>query len=75
MKDVVTYLITNLVQDTKRLTVSQVEMDGKRVIQVQVAPHDLPRVIGEQGKVFRSLRNLVSLVGADEQDIVVEIAS
>lgn len=75
MKDVVAYLVKQLVHDTQRLSVLQVEMDGKNVIQVRVAPHDLPRVIGEQGKVFRSLRNLVTLVGTDEQDVVVEIAS
>ena len=74
MKDVITYLVKQLIRDTDTLSVSYVTLDEKTVIQVQVASYDIPRVIGEQGKVFRSLRNVATLVGTDVDDVVVEIA-
>jgi len=74
VKDLVTYIARQLIHKPQYLSVSDVQLDEKTVIQVQVAPEDLPRLIGDQGKIFRAFRNLVKLVGDQEQDIVVEIA-
>lgn len=75
MTDVVTYIARYLVKKPDKLSVSHVQLDTRSVIQVQVSPDDLPRIIGDQGQTFRSLRNVVALTGDKERDIVVEIAS
>jgi len=75
VEDLVQYVASGLVKHPEQLSVARVTLDGKTVVHVQVAPDDLPRVIGEQGTVFRALRNIVTLVGSQDHDIVVEMAS
>jgi len=51
-----------LVDAPDQVSVNQVEED-ETVLELTVAPEDVGKVIGRQGRVARALRNLVSATG------------
>lgn len=68
-------IVKQLVSQPDAVSVSSVETAGKCVIQVQVASEDIARVIGSEGRIFRALKTIVMLIGAQQnKDIVVDIA-
>jgi predicted RNA-binding protein YlqC (UPF0109 family) len=73
------YLVKSIVDKPLQVSVVCIDKDAKKIIQVAVAAADLPRVIGAEGKIFRALRGLVSLVGASkgtiEYDLVVDVVA
>lgn len=52
-----------LVDDPAQVAVNQVEEDGESVLELTVAPNDLGRVIGKQGRTARAMRNLLAAAG------------
>ncbi|MDE2976648.1 MAG: KH domain-containing protein [Acidobacteriota bacterium] len=48
-----------------RVVVSEIEEEDAIVLQVEVAPEELGRVIGRQGRSVRSLRALLEVRGAE----------
>ena len=45
------------------VSVNQFEEDGATVLELEVAPDDLGKVIGRSGRTARAMRNLASVVG------------
>lgn len=60
-KELVEYLIKSLVvnQDEVNIT-EETKETGKTTIKVKVASIDMGRVIGKDGRIIRSVRNIVS---------------
>ncbi len=52
-----------LVDDPAQVTVNQVEEGAGTVLELTVAPNDLGRVIGKQGRTARAMRNLLGAAG------------
>jgi predicted RNA-binding protein YlqC (UPF0109 family) len=52
-----------LVDAPDSVSVNQVEEDGETVLELDVAPEDMGRVIGRQGRTVRAMRTLVSASG------------
>jgi predicted RNA-binding protein YlqC (UPF0109 family) len=52
-----------LVDDPAQVSVSPVEEGGETVLELTVAPNDLGRVIGKQGRTVRAMRNLLGAAG------------
>ena len=59
MEDLVEYLAKGLVDKPDEVRVERVERDGVIVLELRVAPDDVGKVIGRQGRVARALRTLV----------------
>ena len=66
MKELVEYIVKNLVIDEQSVQVSMTEDDGETVIHVFVAPDDMGRVIGKAGKVVSSIRTIVNSLALRE---------
>ena len=60
MKDLITYIVQNLVDESDRLQVREVAGDRTEVYEIKVAPGDQGRLIGKQGRTIRSIRSLVN---------------
>ena len=74
MTEIVEYLAKRLVDDPDAVRVEEVERDGAVVLQLHVAPDDVGKVIGRQGRIARALRTLVRAGGAHEgRRLVLEI--
>jgi uncharacterized protein len=61
VRDVVEVIARALVDDPEAVEVTETEQRGVAVVELFVAPDDLGRVIGRQGRTASALRTLVGL--------------
>lgn len=60
MRDLITYIVENLVDDPESVRVREVAGAKAQVYEVAVAGSDRGKLIGKQGRTIRSVRSLVS---------------
>jgi len=63
MRVLIEQIAKALVDDPAQVAVNRVEEDGESVLELTVAPNDLGRVIGKQGRTARAMRNLLAAAG------------
>ncbi len=63
MKDLVTEIAKALVDIPEEVNVREVEGEQVTVLELRVAPSDLGKVIGKQGRTARSIRTLLGAAG------------
>jgi len=63
VKDLVTEIANALVDIPDEVTVREVEGEQVTVLELRVAPTDLGKVIGKQGRTARSIRTLLGAAG------------
>ena len=63
MKDLVTEIAKALVDIPEEVTVREIEGEQVTVLELRVAPSDLGKVIGKQGRTARSIRTLLGAAG------------
>ena len=74
MRDLLDYLARRLVDEPDAVRVEEADEDDALVLRLHVAPDDVGKVIGRQGRIARALRTLVRAGGAHEgRRIVLEI--
>ena len=64
MEDLLEYLARNLVDSPDAVRVERAERDDAVVLRLHVAPADVGKVIGKQGRIARALRTVVRASGA-----------
>jgi predicted RNA-binding protein YlqC (UPF0109 family) len=62
MKETVEMVVKSLVDDVDAVDVREVEHQGTTLIEVRVAPSDMGKIIGRQGRTIRALRSLAYAV-------------
>ena len=62
MKDLLLYIARNLVENPDAVSVTEVEKDGELTLQLRVAPEDMGKVIGRQGRIAKEIRTLMRSV-------------
>jgi len=74
VKELVELLVKALVDRPEAVQVSEVEGERSVVLEVRVAPEDVGKVIGKQGRIVQALRTVVKAAAAREgKKAVVEI--
>ncbi len=69
VKNVVEYIVIQIVEDTKSVKVDVADSDDENVtIEVRTSPDDMGRVIGKRGRVARAIRT-VAQAAADEEGL------
>ena len=63
MKDLVIDIAKALVDIPEEVNVREVEGEQTTVLELRVAPSDLGKVIGKQGRTARSIRTLLGAAG------------
>ena len=66
MKELVAEIAKVLVDSPDEVAVREVEGEQVTVLELRVAPGDLGRVIGKQGRTARSIRTLLSAAGVKQ---------
>ena len=59
MKELLTYIARNLVDHPDAVAVSEHEGDGEIILELRVAPEDMGKVIGRQGRIAKEIRTLM----------------
>jgi predicted RNA-binding protein YlqC (UPF0109 family) len=63
VKELVTEIAKALVDIPEEVVVREVEGEQDTVLELRVAPSDLGKVIGKQGRTARSIRTLLGAAG------------
>jgi predicted RNA-binding protein YlqC (UPF0109 family) len=63
MKDLVEFVAKSLVDNPDDVQIHTFDRDQAIVIELEVAPADLGKVIGRQGRTARAIRSLLSAAG------------
>ncbi|HET7366748.1 MAG TPA: KH domain-containing protein [Gaiella sp.] len=74
MEELLAWIARGLVDEPDAVRVERVEEPDAVVLRLSVAPDDVGKVIGRQGRVARALRTLVRSAGArGDRRLVLEI--
>lgn len=60
MKELVEFIARSLVDRPDEVRVDEITRPDATVLELEVAPDDLGRVIGRQGRTARAIRNLIA---------------
>ncbi len=73
MKEILESIILNLVENKEQVTIDSKEVNNTITFEVKVAPDDMGRVIGRQGRVAKAIRTLVkSLATKEHKRVTIE---
>ena len=75
MKELLLYMAKRVVDDPERVEVREIEgEDGGTTLELHVAPEDMGKLIGRQGRIAREIRTIVkSVAQRTGQKVTVEI--
>lgn len=62
MKELLAYIARNLVDNPDAVSVTEVQSAGETVLELRVAPEDMGKVIGRQGRIAKEIRTVVRSV-------------
>jgi uncharacterized protein len=63
MRALVEQIAKALVDEPEQVSVQAIDSDQATVLELRVAPNDLGKVIGKQGRTARSIRTLLGAAG------------
>ncbi len=61
MKDVLEYIVKAIVDSPDVITIEEEDVDGVVTYTIHAAKEDMGKLIGKQGKVIRSIRNVMKI--------------
>ncbi|MCR5735406.1 MAG: KH domain-containing protein [Lachnospiraceae bacterium] len=74
MKELVEVIAKSLVDNPDEVKVTQTEDDRSIVVELKVAPSDMGKVIGKQGRIAKAIRAVVKAASAGEpRKVIVDI--
>jgi predicted RNA-binding protein YlqC (UPF0109 family) len=74
LKELVEVIAKNLVDNPDQVKVKQTEGDTTIIIELSVAPEDMGKVIGKQGRIAKAIRTVVkSAAVKTDKKVIVEI--
>ena len=76
MKQMIEYLVKELVDDPDQVDISEVPGEEATTYEVRVAPDDLGKVIGKQGRIANALRTVAKAAAMKhKKKVYVEIVA
>lgn len=74
MGELVEYIAKSLVDNPEMVEVNEVEGSQSLIIELKVAPEDMGKVIGKQGRIAKAIRTVVKAAATkDNKRVIVEI--
>jgi predicted RNA-binding protein YlqC (UPF0109 family) len=74
MRDLLLYLAKALVDNPNSVIVNEVQGERSTILELRVAPEDMGKVIGKQGRIAQALRTIVKAAAIKEgKRIMIEI--
>ena len=62
MKELLLYMAKNLVDDPEAVTVTEIDDENGKVLELRVAEGDMGKVIGRQGRIAKEIRTIIKTV-------------
>ena len=74
MKDLLLYIARSLVEHPDQVTVTEIGDSDALTLELRVAPEDMGKVIGRQGRIAKEIRAIVKAVAQrSDEKVSVEI--
>ena len=74
MKDLVEVIAKSLVENPDEVVVTEKESGKALVLELKVAPSDMGKVIGKQGRIAKAIRSVVKAAASKEdKQVIVDI--
>ena len=74
MKELMLYMAKNLVDNPDAVSVTEISEEDGLVLELRVAPEDMGKVIGRQGRIAKEIRTIIKTVAQrDGEKVTVEI--
>lgn len=74
MKELVEVLAQSLVDHPEEVSVIETEKEGEIILELKVAPDDMGKVIGKQGRIAKAIRAMVKAAASrTDKKVIVEI--
>lgn len=74
MKELVEMIAKSLVDRPEEVRVNEIAGEQSIILELKVAPDDMGKVIGKQGRIAKAIRTVVKAVAIkEEKRVVVEI--
>lgn len=73
MKQALHHIVSSIVDNEKEVSIEESEQEGIISFIIHVAKEDMGKVIGKEGKIIRSLRNVMK-IPAIKQDKRIQIS-
>ena len=74
MKELVEVIAKSLVEHPDEVVVTETENEKSILVELKVAPSDMGKVIGKQGRIAKAIRSVVKAAPSKEdKKVVVEI--
>ena len=74
MVDLVKYIAESLVENPEKIEINAIDNPDNLLIELHVAPEDMGKVIGKQGRIAKSIRTVVkAATPKDSKPVFVEI--
>ena len=67
MKEILETIIANLVDSKEQVQINEKQEGQGIVFEVKVAESDMGKIIGKQGKMAKSIRNIMKAVASKER--------
>lgn len=73
-KELLQYVVKNLVNNKDVVEVEETTNEAKTVLRLKVAKEDMGRVIGKEGRIIRSIREILNAYASkNKEKVAVEI--
>ena len=72
MKQLTQYILENITRHPNDVSIQEEKEDQKINLSISLNEEDVPKVIGKEGKVIRSIRNIVK-TSARKKDLLVNL--
>lgn len=66
MKELIEYIAKSLVDDPSQVSVTEIQGSTSIILELRVAPEDMGRVIGRNGRVANAMRTLLKVIAAKQ---------
>ena len=74
MKELLLYIARSLVDHPDQVTVTEVENGDELTLELRVAPEDMGKVIGKQGRIAKAIRMVMKAAATRENvKVIVDI--
>lgn len=74
LKELLEVIAKNLVDNPDNVIINQVESNKTIVLELRVAPDDMGKVIGKQGRIAKAIRTVIKAAAVhDDKKVIVEI--
>ncbi len=69
-KETLEYILKSITQKQDNVTVEEIDQDGTKILEIIAPTEIIGKIIGKEGKIIKSIRNILFLAFPEEKFFV-----